>query len=85
MKKKSARRKTPPFPLKAMLASAGWSQGQLARTTKLTMQTINAIANGRAQPSYRTLLLICTSLGVDVSSLAVGGAKSAAGKGKGAA
>jgi transcriptional regulator with XRE-family HTH domain len=82
MKTKRSGRKAHPFPLKAMLAERGWSQGELARSTKLTIQTINAIANGRQKPSYGTLLLICTTLGVDVSALAVGGAKSATGNGR---
>lgn len=79
MKKQRSKPKAHPFPLKALLAERKWSQGQLARSTSLTIQTINAIANGRQQPSYQTLLKICTSLGVDVSSLAAGGAKPAAG------
>ena len=82
MKAKRVRRKTPPFPLKAMLANAGVSQLQLARSTKLTPQSINAIANGRQEPSWRTVLLICTSLGVDVSKLAEGVSCDAAGNGR---
>jgi DNA-binding XRE family transcriptional regulator len=65
-----------------MLAERGWSQGELARSTKLTIQCINAIANGRRQPSYPTLLKIATSLGLNISDLAGAATESATGNGR---
>ena len=82
MKKKRVRRKAHPFPLKALLASAGWSQYQLSKSTGISYQTINGIANGRIVPSWPTVREIAITLGIDWNDLAVGRAEPATGNGR---
>lgn len=62
----------PPFPLKEMLAKAGWSQRALAKASKIDLSTINALAAGRNYPTWPTLLKICTTIGADLGDLVPG-------------
>lgn len=70
VKRKKRRKKPPPFPLKEILARHGWTQYRLAAASGLSAQYINDLANGRKQPSWRTLIHLLTTVGANLGDLA---------------
>ena len=60
------------FPLKQVLARYGWSQYRLVKASGLTYQSICALANGRTQPRWQTLLRIVTTIGADLGDFQPG-------------
>jgi transcriptional regulator with XRE-family HTH domain len=60
------------FPLKQVLAAKGVSQNKLARSTRIALCTINAIANGRQQPKWPMILRLATTLGADLGDFQPG-------------
>jgi len=69
-RKKSRRRKAPPFPLRAILTRYGWSQYRLARAASMSDQEISDLARGRRLPTWPTLMHLLTTLGADLGDLA---------------
>ena len=57
------------FPLRQLLTLKGWSQRKLARTCGIHERRISDLCHGRHCPSWRTILRICTTLGVDLGEL----------------
>ena len=49
--------------LKALRAELGWSQSELARRLEVSRQTINAIENGRYDPSLPLAFAMARLLG----------------------
>ncbi|ASK36159.1 helix-turn-helix transcriptional regulator [Alloalcanivorax mobilis] len=49
--------------LKAMRGERGWSQGELAARLQVSRQTVNAIENGRYDPSLPLAFTIARVLG----------------------
>jgi transcriptional regulator with XRE-family HTH domain len=61
--------RVPLFPLRQLLREKGWTQSALARSARLSQQRVSDIVNGRHAPAWRTILKICTTLGVDLGEL----------------
>lgn len=66
-------RNRPLFPLRELLRRHGWSQRQLARASGMDEQRVSDLAHGRHQPTWPTILRICTTIGADLGDLAPGG------------
>ena len=66
MARKRVKRVKRPFPLKLLLGKASWTQEQLAKSMRMTMTTVNSIANGRVSPRWETIIKITRVLGVDL-------------------
>lgn len=73
MGRKRRRRVKQVFPLKALLQRAGWTQLQLAKSARLSMQSVNCIANGRTSPNWQTAAKIAGVLGMDLNELVAKG------------
>lgn len=88
MGRKRVKRVKQPFPLKTLLQRAGWTQDQLAKSARITFQSVNAIANGRTNPSWQTVVKLARVLGMDLSELVANGpmlAEGQNGRGRGKA
>jgi putative transcriptional regulator len=55
--------------LKALRVAKGWSQGELARRTGVTRQTINAVEGDKYDPSLPLAMRCARLLGVPVETL----------------
>lgn len=71
-KKRKVRVKAEPFPLKAMLERLGWSQRRLALASGIDLSQVNAVANGKVQPKWPTILRIATTINADLGDLSPG-------------
>jgi len=66
---------TPRFRVAAiaeLCEARGLTKAQLARASGITRQALNYWINGRGQPRWDTLLLVCQKLDVDPSFFAEG-------------
>lgn len=70
--RKKPRNQLVPFPLRQLLDLKGWSQRKLARSCGIHERRISDLCHGRHSPSWRTILRICTTLGVDLGELRPG-------------
>ena len=52
-----------------LLATRGWSDGELASRAALDRAHVNQLKNGRAMPTVGTALAIAGALGVDVAAV----------------
>jgi transcriptional regulator with XRE-family HTH domain len=71
-KRRRAKSKRPPFPLRELLAKYDYSQRKLAKASGIDLGTINALAAGRNLPSWPTILRIATTIGADLGDLVPG-------------
>lgn len=55
--------------LKALRAELGWSQSELARRLDVSRQTINAIENGRYDPSLPLAFAMARLLGRPIEDI----------------
>ena len=55
--------------LKDLRAQRGWSQADLAQRLAVSRQTVNAIENGRYDPSLPLAFLIARSFGLPIESI----------------
>ncbi len=59
--------------LKLVIAEKHLSQRKLADRTGIDVRRVNAIALGKGNPTYRTLLRLCEGLGITVGALTIRG------------
>jgi transcriptional regulator with XRE-family HTH domain len=71
-KTKKKPRPKPRFPLAELLHLHGWSQRKLARASGMDEQRVSDLVRGRHQPTWPTILRICTTIGADLGDLAPG-------------
>jgi transcriptional regulator with XRE-family HTH domain len=71
-RKRKVRPKLAAFPLKDMLQRLGWSQRRLALASGIDLSQVNAVATGKVQPKWPTILRIATTVGADLGDLAPG-------------
>ncbi|VFR60964.1 transcriptional regulator, MerR family [plant metagenome] len=55
--------------LKALRAERGWSQADLAERLNVSRQTVNAIENGRYDPSLPLAFLIARTFGLAIETI----------------
>ncbi|HVR50558.1 MAG TPA: helix-turn-helix transcriptional regulator [Pseudorhodoferax sp.] len=55
--------------LKALRAERGWSQADLAERLAVSRQTVNAIENGRYDPSLPLAFLIARTFGLAIEAI----------------
>ncbi|VFR16886.1 transcriptional regulator, MerR family [plant metagenome] len=55
--------------LKALRAERGWSQADLAERLNVSRQTVNAIENGRYDPSLPLAFLIARTFGLAIEAI----------------
>ncbi|WKB55609.1 helix-turn-helix transcriptional regulator [Eleftheria terrae] len=55
--------------LKALRAERGWSQGDLAARLSVSRQTVNAIENGRYDPSLPLAFALARIFGLPIEAL----------------
>lgn len=55
--------------LKALRAQRGWSQADLAERLNVSRQTVNAIENGRYDPSLPLAFLIARTFGLAIEAI----------------
>lgn len=55
--------------LKALRAERGWSQADLAERLSVSRQTVNAIENGRYDPSLPLAFLIARTFGLAIETI----------------
>ncbi len=55
--------------LKELRAVHGWSQGELAVQLSVSRQTVNAVENGRYDPSLPLAFVIARVLGVKIEDI----------------
>jgi len=58
-----------PAALGVLLARRGWTDGELARRAGLDRAHVNAVKNGRLEPTVATALAIARALGLPVAAV----------------